>query len=80
MKAIPTKFYKLLLLGFIWSLGVTLIAVEEYSFKMIGTLIFAAILTSLLFGLILICITAITDIQLFFEKALSRFLKAFKSK
>lgn len=80
MKAIPSKFYKLLLFIFIWSLASTLMVAEEYSFKMIATLVFAATLTSLLLAILLICITALNDIQIYFDKLFSHFRKAFKSK
>ena len=80
MKAIPKKFYKLLFFIFIWSFASTLIVAEDHSFKMIVTLMFAAVLTTLLFTFILIIVTAITDIQIFFEKTLSHLQRAFKSK
>ena len=80
MKTIPSKYYKLLLFIFIWSLASTLMVAEDYSFKMIATLVFAATLTSLLLAILLICITALTDIQIFFDWVLSRFQKVFKSK
>jgi len=80
MKNIPSKYYKLLLFIFIWSLATTLMVAEEYSFKMIATLVFAATLTSLLLAILLICITALNDIQILFDWVLSRFQKVFKSK
>ena len=53
---------------------------EDYSFKMTATLVFAATLTSLLLAILLICITALNDIQILFDWVLSRFQKVFKSK